>query len=211
MLKYACGNEVRVGDIVLRIAEGLSIEKGNQYVVDNVNSECDTIDLVGERRDWYQPEYFTLISRKRETTMKTKQFTKADLKTGYRLILEDGEVGIVFMDSDIISLSYSRNWVKYINHSNGFDDLDYWDNKLNPAESTWVSKVVRVEKPSYPSDIFKLDCDVKIIWEREAPKSKEQIAYDEAVEATEAARQAYELAQKKLEALNPSGFHPANK
>lgn len=139
-----------------------------------------------------------------ETTMKTKQFTKADLKTGYRLILEDGEVGIVFMDSDIISLPYSRNWVKYINHSNGFDDLDCWDNKLNPAESTWVSKVVRVEKPSHAPDIFKLDCKVKIIWEREAPKSKEQIAYDEAVEATEAARQAYELAQKKLEALNPA-------
>ena len=101
-----------------------------------------------------------------ETTMKTKQFTKADLKTGYRLILEGGEVGIVFIDSDIISTLYSRDWVKYINHSNGFDDLDYWDNKLNPAESTWVSKVVRVEKPSHCSDVFKLECDVKIIWER---------------------------------------------
>ena len=139
-----------------------------------------------------------------ETTMKTKQFTKADLKTGYRIILEDGEVGIVFIDSDIISTLYSRDWVKYINHSNGFDELVCWDNKLNPAESGWVSKVVRVEKPSNCSDIFKLDCEVKTIWEREAPKSKEQIAYDEAVEATEAARQAYELAQKKLEALNPA-------
>lgn len=139
-----------------------------------------------------------------ETTMKTKQFTKADLKTGYRIILEDGEVGIVFMDSDITNLSYSRNWVKYINHSNGFDDLAYWNDDLSPEEDFGVSKVVKVVKPSCASDIFKLDCAVKIIWEREAPKTKEQIAYDEAVEATEAARQAYELAQKKLEALNPS-------
>jgi hypothetical protein len=139
-----------------------------------------------------------------ETTMKTKQFTKSDLKTGYRIILEDGEVGIVFMDSDITSTLYSRNWVKYINHSNGFDDLDYWDDTLDPKEYFGVPKVVRVEKPSFAPDIFKLECAVKIIWEREAPKSKEQIAYDEAVEATEAARQAYELAQKKLEALNPA-------
>ena len=43
MLKYACGNEVRVGDIVLRIAESFSIEKGNQYVVDNVRLDCETI------------------------------------------------------------------------------------------------------------------------------------------------------------------------
>lgn len=51
MLKYACGNEARVGDTILRIADSLSVKRGNQYVVSHVTSDRDTIDLVGERRD----------------------------------------------------------------------------------------------------------------------------------------------------------------
>lgn len=140
-----------------------------------------------------------------EATPVKQTFTKKDLKTGHRLILEDGEVAIVFMDSDIqTNPAYSRDWVKYINHSSGFDDLVYWNDELNPEGDRWVSRVVKVVKPKYSQDVFKLECEVDIIWERDAPKSKEQIAYEEAVEASEKAREAYALAQKKLEALNPS-------
>lgn len=200
------------------------LQVGDKVMVNDVKTEIvgidegfsGTIGFITEapiyERGYGEDSYFwgkhisahAVYKLTEETTMKTKQFTKADLKTGYRIILEDGEVGIVFMDSDLPSLSCSRNWVKYINHSNGFDDLVYWDDTLSPVEGFGGSKVIRVEKPSHPSDILKLDCAVKIVWEREAPKSKEQIAYDEAVEATEAARQAYELAQKKLEVLNPA-------
>lgn len=205
--------DIKTGDKVIIIKEGThKYEVGETvYLIQDFgeshnqaatgyqpNSKVDGCCFV------YRNEVEKVTSNEEATPVK-QTFTKKDLKTGHRLILEDGEVAIVFMDSDIqTNPAYSRDWVKYINRSNGFDDLAYWNDDLNPEGDRWVSRVVKVVKPKYSQDVFKLECEVDIIWEREAPKSKEQIAYEEAVEASEKAREAYELAQKKLEALNQS-------
>ena len=136
-----------------------------------------------------------------ETTMKTKQFTKADLKTGMRVTTANGRVWTVMKDvpaqygkgEDEGIFVYDRGWMDIKGLDEGFvynPDKDY--------------SLVKIEQVSLYCDYLSTSCDTTVLWEREAPKSKEQITYDEAVEATEAARQAYELAQKKLEALNPA-------
>ena len=128
--------------------------------------------------------------------MKTKQFTKADLKTGYRVHFRDGSVGVCFESSPSHSslhiINFDNTWCGLSTHE---EDLTYkGDADLDIVKVSSV-RVYNILDRTAPETT---------VWERKAPKSKEQIAYDEAVEATEAARQAYELAQKKLEALNPS-------
>lgn len=127
--------------------------------------------------------------------MKTT-FTKADLKTGHRIYFRDGSVGVCFesspSQSDLHVINFDNTWCGLTTHN---DDLTYEDDSdLDIVKVTSV-RVYNTLNRTAPETT---------VWEREAPKSKEQIVYDEAVEATEAARQAYELAQKKLEALNPS-------
>ena len=133
--------------------------------------------------------------------MKTKQFTKADLKTGHRVTTRNGEVWTVMKG---IPAQSSRNEPDgIIAQSGGWMDIGGLDDTLVYTDNTQYS-IEKVEVVEFYMDYLSKNPRKSVVWEREAPKSEEQIAYDEAVEATEAARQAYELAQKKLEALNPA-------
>ena len=131
--------------------------------------------------------------------MKTKQFTKANLKTGMRTVAIDGKKGIYFEAAHCgkhiqgvyegIIVTFNGSWSSAAHLAQGSD-----------PQSHHIAEIYSV--PVY--ELLMKEANGELLWQWETPKSKEQIAYDEAVEATEAARQAYELAQKKLEALNPA-------
>lgn len=199
MLKYACGKEVMVGDTVLRFDSNGGVLAVGEYVVKTIQHlrHYITLDGEGDSRN-FSTEYFNLISRKGETTMKTKQFTKADLKTGMRLVFSEGVTGIVMLCAGITS---NHDIISYIKRD-VIAGYDYLEENLDSTSA--YGELVKVLQPKCETYLLNVQAECKVIWEREAPKSEEQIAYEEAVEATEAARKAYELAQKKLEALNPS-------
>lgn len=198
------------------------LKVGDKVMVNDVKTEIvkvdegftgGTIGFITEapiyKRGYGEDSYFwgkhtstlTVYKLTGETTMKTKQFTKSDLKTGMRVTTANGQVWTVMKDvpaqcgkgEDEGIFVHNRGWmdIKGLDESFVYNtDKDY--------------SLVKVEQVDLYCDYLSTSCDTTVLWEREAPKSKEQIAYDEAVEATEAARQAYELAQKKLEALNPA-------
>lgn len=147
---------------------------------------------------------FTVHKLTGETIMKTKQFTKADLKTGHRVTTRNGDTWTVLLNVPTQNGSVKRGEPEGIlAQEMGWMPIGGLDDNLIYTTNTQYS-IEKVELVEFYMNYLDKDARKVVIWEREAPKSKEQIAYDEAVEATEAARQAYELAQKKLEALNPA-------
>lgn len=203
MKKYACGNEVRVGDKVERVhhIDPRLFIKGKHYIV---SSETRVgIYLEAPSSEEFANEYFKLISREGDTTMKTKQFTKADLKTGHRVTTASGRVWTVLKDVPPQTLGDEDEEEGILVYDHGWMDIKGLDENFVYTTDKHYS-LIKVEQVTLYCNYLSKQGATVILWEREAPKSKEQIAYDEAVEATEAARQAYELAQKKLEALNPA-------
>lgn len=207
MLKYACGNEVMVGDTVLRFDSNYGRLAVGEYVVEALLQYSITLDVEGASLN-FSPAFFNLISRKGETAMKTKQFTKADLKTGMRVTTTDGQVWTVM--KDVAPQKGVEEYEGILVYNHGWMDIKGLDENFIYTEDKYYS-LIKVEQVTLYCNYLSKSDDTVVLWEREAPKSEEQIAYDEAVEATKVARKAYELAQKKLEALNPSGFSPAKK
>ena len=205
-------NEIEVGQL----------EVGDKVMVNDVKTEIVKVDegftggttgFITEapiyERGYGEDSYFwgkhtsdhAVYKLTGETIMKTKQFTKADLKTGHRVTTRNGEVWTVMKG---IPAQSSRNEPDgIIAQSGGWMDIGGLDDTLVYTDNTQYS-IEKVEVVEFYMEYLSKNPRKSVVWEREAPKSKEQIAYDEAVEATEAARQAYELAQKKLEALNPA-------
>ena len=209
-------NETEVGQL----------QVGDKVMVNNIKTEIVEIDegfsggTIGffteapiYKRGYGEDSYFwgkhtsdhyKVYKLTGETTMKTKQFTKADLKTGHRVTTRNGEVwtvmkgvpsqtGVDNIEEQKEGIFVNGGWMDIYGLN---DDLEYTNNLDYSVEKVELVECYYQYLAKNPNTV--------ILWEREAPKSKEQIAYDEAVEATEAARQAYELAQKKLEALNPA-------
>lgn len=127
--------------------------------------------------------------------MKTT-FTKADLKTGHRVTTRNGQVWTVMKDVPVQSKGceeedegifvYNRGWMDIKGLDEGFvynTDKDY--------------SLVKVEQVDLYCDYLSTLCGTTVLWEREAPKSKEQIAYEDALAQLE-------IAKKKVEALNPA-------
>lgn len=129
-----------------------------------------------------------------------KEFTKSDLKTGMVIEQRNGDKAMVLLgtaNGDIVS---GQTWYS----------LTSLKEDLTNQYSRGCYDIVKVYQPRSNLDYLGLDSiwdQYNVIWEREVPKSKEQIAYEEAVEAAQAAqaaKDAYELAQEKVEALNPN-------
>lgn len=176
------------------------------YFMDDVGRETIAFGYSCGYTDHLIPVYKLIdIKQTEETNMTTKQFTKKDLKTGHRLKLRDGRY-VVYLGDVVTSTTYSYTGV-YNSFEGTYSSMtDSWGEDLLQFDCNHGNRdldIVAVYSVQ-AWNIINKDAPLTLVWEREAPKSKEQIAYDEALEATDAARQAYELAQKKLEALNPS-------
>lgn len=185
-------HKYEVGEIVYLIQDfgGFLLQAATGY---QPNSKVDGSCFV------YRTEVEKVATNEDETPVKSKQPTKADLKTGMRLVFNGNRTGIVMKDVALGTVGYHADIIKYIEGRDGFDHLG--DNLNTCSAFGGVEKILR---PKHAHEVLSPTAEVIIVWEREAPKSKEQVAYEEAVEASEKAREAYVLAQKKLEALNPS-------
>jgi hypothetical protein len=121
--------------------------------------------------------------------MTTKQFTKKDLKTGYHVHFSNHRSGVILLNSQ-----NDRDIVCYFGHS-GWDELSSWNDDLTTNED-YGNDIIKVTKTLEYQTLDKVATH-DTIWERPTPKTKEQLAYEQALDRLAEA-------QAAVEALNPS-------
>ena len=130
-LRYSCGNEVMIGDTVLRIQNPCGfLKSGGEHVVTGFGEYGRTIKVLDSTSDLLSPICFKLIKRKQEPKMVWKEMTLEEVKAvqvGDKIRIDGGENEVTYTYNKISDFGFRTSKDRVSNGHNIINSSDVAD------------------------------------------------------------------------------------